>query len=55
MRFAPSQGLPIALTQYLPGKQIWISGKCYTSGAIYSVMRDEPYDAWQAKRLYLGI
>ena len=53
MRFAPSQGLPIALTQYAPGKQIWISGKCYTSGAIYSVMRDERYDAWQAKRLYL--
>jgi hypothetical protein len=53
MRFAPSQGLPIALTQYAPGKQIWISGKCYTSGAIYSPMRDERYDAWQAKRLYL--
>ena len=53
MRFAPSQGLPIALTQYAPGKQIWISGKCYTSGAIYSVMRDERYDAWQAKRIYL--
>ena len=53
MRFAPSQGLPVALTQYAPGKQIWISGKCYTSGAIYSVMRDERYDAWQAKRLYL--
>jgi len=53
MRFAPSQGLPVALTQYAPGKQIWISGKCYTSGAIYSVMPDERYDAWQAKRLYL--
>ena len=26
MRFAPSQGLPIALSQYAPGKQIWISG-----------------------------
>jgi ATP-dependent helicase YprA (DUF1998 family) len=53
MRFAPSQGLPIALSQYAPGKQIWISGKCYTSGAIYSPMRDERYDAWKAKRLYL--
>lgn len=41
MRFAPSQGLPIALTQYAPGKQVWISGKCYTSGAIYSVMPDD--------------
>ena len=52
MRFAPSQGLPIALTQYAPGKQIWISGKCYSSGAIYSVMSDERFDAWEDKRLY---
>jgi ATP-dependent helicase YprA (DUF1998 family) len=52
MRFAPSQGLPIALTQYAPGKQIWIAGKCYSSGAIYSVMADDRYAAWEAKRLY---
>jgi len=52
MRFAPSQGLPIALSQYAPGKQIWISGKCYSSGAIYSVMSDERFDAWEKKRLY---
>jgi ATP-dependent helicase YprA (DUF1998 family) len=52
MRFAPSQGLPIALSQYAPGKQIWISGKCYSSGAIYSVMSDERFDAWENKRLY---
>ena len=52
MRFAPSQGLPIALSQYAPGKQIWISGKCYSSGAIYSVMADERYEAWESKRLY---
>ncbi len=52
MRFAPSQGLPIALSQYAPGKQIWISGKCYSSGAIYSPMRDDRDDAWEGKRLY---
>jgi hypothetical protein len=52
MRFAPSQGLPIALTQYAPGKQIWISGKCYASGAIYSAMPDERHQAWQDRRLY---
>ena len=52
MRFAPSQGLPIALSQYAPGKQIWISGKCYLSGAIYSVMKGELYDAWDSKKLY---
>jgi hypothetical protein len=53
MRFAPSQGLPIALTQYAPGKQVWISGKCYTSGAIYSVMRDDRFAAWDSKRIYM--
>jgi hypothetical protein len=52
MRFAPSQGLPIALTQYAPGKQIWISGKCYSSGAIYSAIPDERFEAWETKRLY---
>lgn len=53
MRFAPSQGLPIALTQYAPGKQVWISGKCYTSGAIYSVMSEDRFLAWDAKRIYM--
>jgi ATP-dependent helicase YprA (DUF1998 family) len=53
MRFAPQQGLPVALSQYAPGKQVWISGKCYTSGAIYSVMADERYEAWDAKRIYM--
>ena len=52
MRFAPSQGLPIALSQYAPDKQIWISGKCYSSGAIYSVMPAERYAAWNSRRLY---
>lgn len=53
MRFAPSQGLPIALTQYAPGKQVWISGKCYTSGAIYSVMSDDRFTAWESRRIYM--
>ncbi|HXY99027.1 MAG TPA: DEAD/DEAH box helicase [Stellaceae bacterium] len=52
MRFAPSQGLPVALSQYAPGKQIWISGKCYTSAAIYSTMQDERFDAWERRRIY---
>ena len=51
-RFAPSQGLPVALSQYAPGKQVWISGKCYTSGAIYAAMKEERSDAWQNRRLY---
>ena len=53
MRFAPSQGLSVALSQYAPGKQVWISGKCYTSGAVYSPMQDERYEAWTARRIYM--
>ena len=53
MKFAPSQGLPVALSQYAPDKQVWISGKCYRSGAIYSFMKDERFNAWKSKRLYM--
>lgn len=53
MRFAPSQGLPIALSQYAPGKQVWISGKCYTSGAIYTAMPGDRLQAWESRRLYM--
>ena len=52
MKFSPSQGLPIALSQYAPGKQIWISGKCYSSGAIYSTMSDDRFNAWDSRRMY---
>ena len=51
-RYAPSQGLPVALTQYAPGKEVWIGSKLWTSGAIYSPMRGDRYRAWQSRRLY---
>ncbi|MEX0900836.1 MAG: DEAD/DEAH box helicase [Gammaproteobacteria bacterium] len=53
MRFVPSQGLPVALSQYAPGKQVWIAGKCYTSGAIYSTMPSDRFSAWQDRRIYM--
>ena len=53
MRFAPSQGLPVALSQYAPGKQVWISGKCYKSGAIYSPIQEDRHEAWDTKRIYM--
>ena len=53
MKFAPSQGLPVALSQYAPGKQIWISNKCYTSGAIYSLVATDRFNDWDGRRLYL--
>lgn len=51
-RFTPSQGLPVALSQYAPGKEVWIKNKLWSSGAIYSPMLKERYRAWQARRLY---
>lgn len=51
-RYAPSQGLPIALTQYAPGKEIWIDGKLWTSGALFSPVPGDRYQAWEQRRLY---
>ena len=50
--YAPSQGLPIALTQYAPGKEVWIDGKLWTSGALYSPLRSDLHEAWAKRRLY---
>lgn len=51
-RFTPSQGLALALSQYAPGKEVWVSGKLFVSGAIYSPMRSDLFGAWQNRRLY---
>jgi len=51
-RYAPSQGLPAALSQYAPGKKVWIDGKEWTSGALYSPMLGDLSHAWGEKRLY---
>lgn len=51
-RFTPSQGLPIALSEYAPGKEVWIGSKLWTSGAIYSPMANDRYRAWLDRRLY---
>ena len=51
-RYAPGQGLAIALSQYAPGKRVWIDGKEWVSGALYSPMSDDRYRAWQERRLY---
>jgi len=51
-RYAPSQGLPIALSQYAPGKIVWIDNKEWTSGAIYAPIHTERYQAWRDHWLY---
>jgi ATP-dependent helicase YprA (DUF1998 family) len=51
--FTPSQGLSMALSQYAPDKEVWVAGKRFRSGAIYSPIKHERSRAWQTKRLYL--
>ncbi len=51
-RFTPSQGLPVALSQYAPGKKVWIGSKLWTSEALYSPMQNERSEAWEQRRLY---
>jgi ATP-dependent helicase YprA (DUF1998 family) len=50
--YAPSQSLPVALSQYAPGKQVWVGGKCYVSGAIYSRSVQERVAAWEGRERY---
>jgi ATP-dependent helicase YprA (DUF1998 family) len=51
-RYAPSQGLPVALSQYAPGKVVWIDNKEWRSGAIYSPVAAERFKAWTDHKLY---
>ena len=51
-QYAPSQGLAVALSQYAPGKQVWIDNRLWTSGAIYSVIDSDRREAWDSKQLY---
>ena len=51
--YTPSQGLSVALNQYAPGKQVWIDGKLYTSGSLFSPMKTELQYAWNDRMLYL--
>jgi hypothetical protein len=49
--YTPSQGLNVALSQYAPGKEIWVDSRQWFSGALYSP-GDERARAWQDRRLY---
>lgn len=51
--YTPSQSTAVALSTYAPGKRVWIGGREWTSGALYSRVPDERYSAWLSRRLYL--
>lgn len=51
--YTPSQGLGVALSQYAPGKEVWIDKKEYKSRAIYSVDPNERSEMWDERRFFL--
>ncbi|MFC2027074.1 DEAD/DEAH box helicase [Chloroflexota bacterium] len=51
-RYAPSQGLSVALSQYAPGKQVWIDSKLWTCGSLYSPIKSDRINAWNTRKLY---
>lgn len=51
-KYTPSQSLAVALSQYAPGREVVIDGKRYVSGAIYSRMERDRFEAWSKTRLY---
>lgn len=50
--FAPQQSLPAALSQYVPGREVWIGNRLWTSGALYSPYRSDLSEAWSNRMLY---
>ncbi len=50
--FTPSQGLPVALSEYAPGKEVWIGNRLWVSGALYSPIRGDRSRAWASRRFY---
>ena len=52
--YTPSQSLMVALSQYAPGREVVIDGRRYVSGAIYSRMDRDRFEAWNNTRLYAG-
>lgn len=51
-KYTPSQSLAVALSQYAPGREVVIDDSRYVSGAIYSRMERDRFEAWQNTRLY---
>lgn len=51
-QYAPSQGLTVALSQYAPGKTVWVDKREWTSGALYAPVREELTNAWRDRLMY---
>ncbi len=52
LRYAPQRALPVALSEYAPGRTVFIDGRVWLSGALYSPMKDHVVDALKAAQYF---
>ena len=50
--YSPQAGLTQALSQYAPGREVWVDGRKFRSMAIYSPFQKDRINAYRAHRLY---
>ncbi|MGP8441609.1 DEAD/DEAH box helicase [Burkholderia vietnamiensis] len=50
--YSPQAGLTQALSQYAPGREVWVDGQKFRSMAIYSGFQKDRINAYRAQRLY---
>jgi len=50
--YSPQAGLTQALSQYAPGREVWVDGQKFRSMAIYSGFHKDRINAYRAQRLY---
>jgi hypothetical protein len=50
--YSPQAGLTEALSQYAPGREVWVDGRKFRSMAIYTPFHKDRVNAYRAHRLY---
>jgi hypothetical protein len=50
--YSPQTGLTQALSQYAPGREVWVDGRKFRSMAIYTGFHKDRINAYRAQRLY---
>ena len=50
--YSPQAGLTQALSQYAPGREVWVDGRKFRSMAIYSPFQKDRVNAYRAHKLY---
>jgi len=51
LEYSPQQGLSAALSQYAPGRAVWVDGKKYYSFALWAPFKERK-SRWTERRLY---